>query len=140
MNNELFQTLGRTFPILFARRDNMERFYQQVLEPAAKVATTIRISGSTYTYFMADTPFCNWAPLGLGHMKKHKMLDVKNGSYLKSNAAFVADKQGNIGKIIIPLEPGLCRTKEGKDETTLRPEMYLVELNHPVAKRNQGSA
>ena len=116
------------------RRDSMERFYQQVLEPAAKVATMIQTSASTYRYSMSDHPFRKWEPLSLRHMKTHRMLDIKNGSYLKANAAVVADEQGIIGKFIIPLEPGLYRMKEGKDETRLRQVTYLVELNHPVAK------
>ena len=118
----------------------MIRFYLQVLMPAAKVATTFRTSTSTYKYAMADNPFQDWPPLGLRHMKTHKMLDLKNGSYLKPNAAVVADEEGTIGKFIIPLEPGLYRTKRGGDETTLRPVIHLVELNHPVAKRSQRSA
>ena len=140
MNSHLFQELGRTFPKMFARSDSMIRFYQQVLKPAANVATTIRTSASTYAYPIAETPFRKWGPLGLEHMKTYKMLDMKTGSYLKPNAAVVADEQGIIGKFIIPLEPGLYRTKEGKDETTLRPVLYLVKLDHPVAKRSQGSA
>lgn len=140
MNEQLFKELGWIFPKLFARRNSMTRFYQQVLQPAAKVAMTIRTSASTYTYSMAGNPFHTWVPLGVRHMTTHRMLDVKNGSYLKPNAAVVADKDGIIGKFIIPLEPGLYRIKEGKDKTTLLPVMYLVELNHPVAKHSQGSA
>ena len=110
-----------------------------MLEPAAKVATTIQTSASAYRYSIADQPFGNWEPVSLRHMKMHRMLDIKNGRFLKPDAAVVADKQGNIGRFIIPLEPGLYRTNEGKDETKLRPEMFLVELSHPVAKSSQGS-
>ncbi len=140
MNSQLFQELGRTFPLLFARSDSMKTFYQQVLKPAANVSMTMRTSASTYTCDMPETPFRKWAPLGLRHMKTHKMLDMKTGSYLKPNAAVVADEHGTIGKFIIPLEPGLYRTKQGKYETTLRLLTCLVELDHPVAKRSQGSA
>lgn len=118
----------------------MESFYQQVLEPAAKVATMIQTSASTYRYSMSDHPFRYWEPLGLRHMKTHTMLDIKNGGYLKANAAVIADNQGNIGKFIIPLEPGLYRMKDGKMEKILRPVTYLVELNNPVAKNSQASA
>ena len=139
MNSQLFQELGMTFPILFAPSDSMIRFYQQVLKVAANVATKIRTSASTYTYSMANTPFRRWGSVGLRHMKTHKLLDMKDGSYLKPNAAVVADEQGIFGKFILPLEPGLYRTKKGGDETTLRPVTYLVELTHPVAKRSQTS-
>lgn len=139
MNNQLFRELGWTFPIFFTRRDSMENFYQHVLEPAANVATMIQTSASTYRYSMQDHPFRKWEPLCLRHMKTHRMLDIKNGSYLKTNAAVIADKQGIIGKFIIPLEPSLYRTKEGQGTTLLRRVTYLVELNHPVAKSSQGS-
>lgn len=120
--------------MFFTRLDSMESFYQQVLEPAAKVATMIKTSASTYKYFLPDQPFQKRIPLVLTHMEKYKMLDIKNGSYLKANAAVIADKQGNIGKCIIPLEPGLYRTKEGQGQTLLLSVTCLVELNHPVVK------
>ena len=88
---------------------------------------------------MADISFHDWPPLGLRHMETHKMLNIKNGGYLKPNAPVVADEQGIMGKFIMPLEPGLYRKKGGGDEMTLRPEVYLVDLDHPVAKRSQCS-
>ena len=117
----------------------MESFYQHVLEPAAKGAIMIHTSVSTYRYSITEHPLDFGVPLNLGHLEMHKMLDVKNGNYLKPNAAFIADRQGVIGKFSIPLKPGLYRTKEGKDETTLRPMTCWVEFKYPVAKGNQSS-
>lgn len=71
-------------------------------------------------------------------LKTHKMIDSKSGRQLKPDSAVVADEDGIIGDIVICLEPGLHRIIKGK-QTTLRQEIFLVELHHPLGKRIEAS-
>ena len=54
---------------------------------------------------------------------------------LKPTTGVVADKNGVFGKCIIMLEPQLYRINKGKEDSTLRQGVYLVQLDHPIAKR-----
>lgn len=67
------------------------------------------------------------------------MIDIKTEKWLKPDSAVVADRQGIIGDFIVGLEPGLYRIKRDKQEAVLRQPTYLVDLRHPVGKRNRGS-
>lgn len=97
------------------------------------------MSTSDYVFPIPKSRGTKVKPAIKDFLEVHKMVDSKSGRQLKPDSAVVADKDGSIGKIIICLEPGLHRVVKGK-ETTLRPAMYLVELNHPLGKRSKVSA
>ena len=117
----------------------MTKFYHQVLIPAAELALKIQASAAIYEWTELDPSLTSFKPFKPEHLKVCKMIDIKTDKWLKPDSAVVADRQGIIGDIIVDLEPGLYRIKRDKQETVLRQPTCLVDLRHPVGKRNRGS-
>ena len=134
MTIDMFESLSETFPIVFGNWEGMDRFYVQVMEPAAKLATTLRGSCSTYLFHISEIPFPKFKPLTIDLIKNNRVIDAKTTMTLKPNSGMVADKYGVFGKCIIMLEPVLYRVNKGKEDSTLRQALYLVQLDHPLAK------
>lgn len=123
---------------MFTGQEAHLTFYDQVLLPAVRLANTIRMSTSDYVFSIPGSPVTIFKPATTDLLKTHKMVDSKSGRPLKPDSAMVADKEGIIGEIVICLEPGLHRMISGK-EVTLRQEVLLVELKHPLGKRSKAS-
>ena len=135
MTMDMFESLSGTLPIVFGNPESMKRFHEQIMQPASKLATTLRASCSTYWFQIAETPFPKFNPLTTNLIRTNRMIDLKTRMTLKPNAGLVADENGVFGKLIMMLEPGLYRVNKGKEDSTLRPCVYLVELDHPITKR-----
>ncbi|KAK0514032.1 hypothetical protein JMJ35_003754 [Cladonia borealis] len=135
MTMSMSESFSETFPVVFGNSERMERFHIQVMEPASKLATTLRESCSTYWFHITETPFLEFKPLTANQIKSNCMVDIKTRMTLKPNTGVVADKNGVCGKCIIMLEPVLYRVNEGKKDSTLRKGAFLVELDHPITKR-----
>ena len=136
MTVNMFKYLSETFPVVFGNPESMQRFHEQVMQPALKLATTLRGSCSTYRFSIAQAPFQKFEPLTTNMLKDNCMIDVKTRIHLKPNTGVVADKNDVFGRCIIMLEPVLYRVNKGKEDSTLRQGAFLVELDHPIAKRN----
>ena len=107
--------------------------------PAAKLATTMRISTSEYVFDSMSISGLTFEPVILDHFKVCQMIDIRSGRHLRPDSAVVADNAGIIGKIVMFLEPGLHRRIDGKYKT-LRQTVFLIELKHPLGKRSKTSA
>lgn len=136
MTLDMFESLSETFPIVFGNSEAMNRFRVQVMEPASKLATTLRGSCSTYLFQIAKSPFPKFNSLTMNLIRNNCMIDAKTRMTLKPNTGMVADKHGVLGKCIIMLEPELYRVNEDKEDSKLRRGTYLVGLDHPIAKSN----
>ena len=135
MTVNMFKYLSETFPVVFGNLANMGSFYEQVMQPASKLATKLRASCSTYGFYFAGAAFEKFEPLTTTMLKDHCMIDVKTRMTLKPNTGVVADKNGVFGKCIIMLEPALYRVNKGKEHSILRQGVFLIELDHPITKR-----
>ena len=135
MAKYMFESLSQTFPKLFGNPGCCERFYHQVMISAAKLGSKIQTSSSIYKLQMAENPAARFGKLKTEFIKQYSLLDNWTRITLKSTSAVVADEEGVFGQIVIPLEPGLYRVNQGKEDTTLRKEVYLVELDEPLVKR-----
>ena len=135
MTMDMFESLSETFPVVFGNLESMNTFYEQVMQPALKLAITLQGACSTYCFDIAESPFTKFKPLTTDQIKDHCMIDIKTRMTLKPNAGVVADENGVFGRCIMMLEPGLYRINKGKEDSTLRQRVYLVELDHPIRKR-----
>lgn len=63
------------------------------------------------------------------------LVDVQTRKLLKPNSAVTPDMNGNLGQVILPLEPDLVRLNEDEDRTKLRASAWLVQLYTPLGKR-----
>ena len=135
MTMDMFESLSETFPVVFGDLERMKRFQDQVMQPASKLAITLRGSCSTYCFHITGTPFPRFKPLTTNRIRDECMIDVKTRMTLKPNTGVVADESGVFGKFIMMLEPGLYRVNKGKEDSTLRRGVFLVELDHPITKR-----
>jgi len=136
MNDDLFQELSQTLPLLFARRSSMDKFFQQVVWPAGELAVTILGSPSTYMFPFLVSPSIKLKPANTGHLKNYIFVDFTTGKCLKPDSVVVANQHGEIGDLILNLEPGLHRVKENGERRPLLPMTFLVRLFHPAGKRN----
>ena len=135
MTMDMFASLSETFPVVFGDMESMNRFHEQVMQPASKLAITLQGSCSIYCFHITKAPFSKFKPLTTNRIKNNCMIDVKTRMTIKPNTGVVADESGVFGKFIMMLEPGLYRVNKGKEDSTLRQPVYLVELDHPITKR-----
>lgn len=136
MTMDMFESLSETLPVVFGNPESMKRFHEQIMQPASKLATILQASCSTYCFQIAEVPFPNFKPLTTDHIKGNGMIDIRTRMTLKPNAVVVADDNGVFAKCIMMLEPELYRVNKDKMDSKLRQGMYLVELDHPITKRN----
>ena len=133
----LFRDLSNALPSIFSSR-GVRAFHAQILLPAIKLANIIRMSTSDYVFSLPERAVKEFKPVTVEKLKKHTMIDFKTGRTLKPDSAVVADKDGNIGNIVISLEPGLYRLMK-PNKSVLRQEVFLVELHHPLGKRSKAT-
>lgn len=134
ITTQMFETLSQIFPIMFGNSESRLRFYGQVMGPAAKFATQLRVSSSMYKLALGNDPFSNWLPLTPKFLKLYALVDIKTRGTLKPNSTVSTDREGVFGKIVILLEPGLYRHLNGGEEIELRQQAFLVDLHHPLKK------
>lgn len=141
INDLLYRDLGKIFPLLFSHQaDRAISFYDQIMVPAAKLAVKIQTCAIPYVFSIRKSPLCNFMPLILEHLTMFRLTEYRTGKLLKPDSAVVPDDRGVIGRFIMLLEPSLHRVNGKGDVTMLRLATFLVELNHPVGKRNKGLA
>lgn len=133
---QLFQELRAIFPAISEQQTSVDKLHYQVMVPASELASKVQLSLSHYDFRMHDEPFQNYVILNPRSLEHHKLIDVKTRKTLKPDSAVVPDSNGHIGRTMIPLEPGLWRVDGGGTQITLKSKAYLVNLFHPVGKRN----
>ena len=133
LNNTLFKMLSSRLPVLFSGTQTVS-FYSQVLLPAVKLANTIKMSTSEYTFSIPRFTLDSQKAVTIKTLGTCKMLDIQTGKHLKPDSAVLADKNGVIGEIIISIEPELRRMNRDK-ATILHQGTVLVKLSHPLGKR-----
>ena len=80
-------------------------------------------------------PFVKWPPAYSEDLKFVKLVDIKTSKVLKAESGVVADAKGNIGDVIMPLEPSLWRVGESNGDVKLRQGIFLIQLKRPLLKR-----
>ena len=136
----ILQTVGQYFPAVRLQEQSKRRFLEEVVLPAATLATKFQVTASIYEFHIPTYPFRKYEPVTIDDHKSMKMIDVKTRKKIKGSSATVEDRERRIGDIVIPLEPSLWRINENEESTLLRPEANLIELYQPLAKRIKTSA
>ena len=135
MTANLFESLSATFPNLHGKIEARRGFHEQVIVPAMAIVSKLQGLASTFTLDMASGDFLNCRKLIRKDLKKVTAIDLKAGKTLKHGSAIVRDREGAIGDLVLPLEPGLRRVKEGGSAIDLRKETWLVRLDERLGSQ-----
>ena len=135
-----FETVGQFFPIIHLQAQSKQRFLDEVVLPAASLASKIQVAASIYEYDLPANPFHEYEPITIDDHEMTKMIDIKTGKTVKARSIVVQDGERRIGEQVMPLEPSLWRINEKDDDTLLRRETILIELDQPLPKRNNASS
>lgn len=136
---DLIGRLADFFPIVRGKHESKKRLYNQVLLPAAELATKINGSLSTYSLAMEIRhPFQSRVLLA-DHLEVYRLVDIRTRKTLKPESGVTADRKGRIGTVIMPLEPALSRVNTDGKRVELRPDTLLIQLIYPLKKRGHGS-
>lgn len=115
------------------------RLFNQVMLPASDLAIKIHLSLSHYEFRLQDEPFGTSLGANRRSLERYKLVDISTRKTLKPDSAVVADSNGHIGELVIPLEPRFVRVDGGGKQVQLKPKTYLVNLFHPLGKRGHRS-
>lgn len=126
---DLVKYFSPFLPHIFRRGDAMQGFHDQVAIPAATIVSNLQGSASQYRLDMAGKDFRNRKRLTREDLRSVIAIDVKTGKTLKPSGAFVSSRDGFLGSLLLPLEPSLHRVNEGRSDTVLRRETWLVSLH-----------
>jgi len=137
MTSNAFDAISQVFPIIKVSRDSRVRFNEEVAIPAATLMSKIQLSASYYSIRIPLNPLLRYYHVNSEHLSTARFMDLGTRRLLKPGSAVDAESNGDIGHVIIPLEPHLSRENEGKKGTILRQEMLLLQLNRPLKKRHQ---
>lgn len=129
----LFERLSATFPNLPGRIEARKGFHEQVTVPAMAIVSRLQGLASTFTLDMASGDSLKRRKITRNELKKVTSIDMKTGKTLKHGSAIVGNRDGAIGDLVLALEPGLSRVKEGGSAIDLRKETWLVRLDESVA-------
>ena len=140
IGRKVFLSVGQYFPIIHLQAQSEQRLLDEVVLPAAKLASKIQVAASTYEFYVQKYPFRKYDPITIDDHEVMKMVDVKTRKTIKGSSATIQDGERRIGEIVIPLEPSLWRINENAESTMLRPEVNLIKLDQPLAKRVKPSA
>lgn len=136
----LFHYIGRFFPIIRLQAQSKQRLIDEVVLPAAQLASKIQVAASKYEFYLAPNPFRKYDPVTVDDHKFMKMIDVKTRKTVKTPSADVPDGERRIGHIVTSLEPSLWRINMNEEMTCLRPEVTLVELDKLLPKPSKAPA
>ena len=132
----MYQFIGDFFPIIRLQAQSKQRFLNEVVLPAAKLASKIQLAASIYEFRLQPNPFFwEYESVRMDDHKIMKMVDVKTRKTIKGSSAIVQDRQHRIGVLVLTLEPSLRRINKHQRSTLLRPEVNLIEVDQPLAKR-----
>ena len=128
----LFECLVAIFPYFYGKVEARRGFHEQVTVPAMTIVSKLQGLASTYTLEMASGDFPNCRRISRNDLKKITAIDLETGKTLKHGSAIVRDREGGIGDLVLPLEPGLGRVKEEGSAIALRKETWLVRLDESL--------
>lgn len=140
ITRQLFDELGKALPLLFRGQRNKEKVYREVMLPAAELANLMQGSATSYKLHMPTTILTRHKPAVMEDLKRYRVVEARSGKHVKPVSAVAADEHGVIGHYIINLEPALYRVNGNQEEVVLLLPMFLIELLHPLGKRNRSSA
>ena len=117
------------------------RLHEEVVLPAVKLSLAIKHSSTQYEFSPRVTSFPSFTnePVVLEHLSCLTTIDVSSRKTLKPHSPVIVLEDGNIGRTILLLEPGLCRiNREAEGNKSLRHPVCLIELAKPMKKQNKG--
>ncbi|KAL9116714.1 MAG: hypothetical protein Q9187_006758 [Circinaria calcarea] len=131
----LFKILRPMLPIFRTSRASLVRLNNQVIQPAAKLASVIQLSSVCYEFRpqIPSVPLLENKTAFVADLNRFTLIDVSTGRPLKPDSPVDVKKDGEIGRLILMVEPSLHRVnKHTKHEIELRRAVYLVQLASPL--------
>lgn len=135
--NTIFDEVVKYLPIIKKDRERLQELFDKVIDPAVKLATTIRTSPTTYKFtpkIEKFFPFDNCI-FTQQQLSDFKLVDIATGKTLKPDSPIQPNEQGQIGTEIMVLAPALYRCDPGSSALLLVKEVVLVQLFSPLGRR-----
>ncbi|KAI4238800.1 MAG: hypothetical protein L6R40_005655 [Gallowayella cf. fulva] len=137
------EEVAKYFPGIEKTQESAERFVDEALTPAVKLANTIQLSPTKYEFVpkMGKVPlFSRPNILKHQHLSLARLIDVEIGKTLKVDSPVQADENGEIGIQMMMLAPALYRRDPGDRMILLVKEVDLVKLHKPLGRRRAATA
>ena len=136
----LFNMLAPFFPIITGQEASFKRLQDQVIHPAATLASSIQLSSTSYGFFprFPDPLFTpNWTLPTVNLLGSCTFIDVGSRKGLKADSPITVDKNGHFGDVLMLLEPNLHRIDKSSQKCKLlRQAAFLVDLFEPLKRRS----
>ncbi|CAO1597179.1 hypothetical protein XANCAGTX0491_000998 [Xanthoria calcicola] len=133
----LFDGVAAYFPIINKRKESLQGIYDEVIDPAIELASTIKTSSSRYVFSPKIETISPFSGHRLTHnqLSTSRVIDIETGKTLKADSPVQQDEMGEIGRNILLLAPALYRHNPGQASIQLVKETVLVKLDKPLGRR-----
>lgn len=131
LTEDLFTELLITFPSLaldsLARRRRLQR---SVMAHALDLAIKMQVSKTTYQVELQEGGMVgDWKPLVREFLEGFSCYDVKTRKRIKATSRGFVGREGQLGSMIMPIEPLVERVSNDGTMKVLRTDTFLVALD-----------
>lgn len=131
LTKHLFTELLITFPSLaldsLARRRRLQR---SVMAHAIDLAIKMQVSKTTYQVELQEGGMVgDWKPLVREFLEDFSCYDVKTRKRVKATSRGIVGREGQLGSMIMPIEPLVERVSNDGTMKVLRTDTFLVALD-----------
>ncbi|KAI4226960.1 MAG: hypothetical protein L6R36_002774 [Xanthoria steineri] len=133
----LFDGVAAYFPIINKTKEGLRGFYDEIIDPAIELASTINTSPNRYVFSPKIETISPFSGHRLTHnqLSTSRVIDIETGKTLKADSPIEQDMKGEIGRNILLLAPALYRHNPGQAPIQLVKETVLVKLHKPLGRR-----
>ncbi|MCJ1388770.1 hypothetical protein MMC18_001620 [Xylographa bjoerkii] len=140
VTSNIYKHLNSVLPALFNQEAWFDRLNSRVTMPAIKLSHLIQSSRRQYC-FVPASPIPREGMQEVAHYKRldqANLKDVATRRPLKASDRIVSDDDGNIGTLVMILEPRLTHvTQDRARNITLRKEVAVVSLIEPLQRQHK---
>ena len=136
----LFDNITTVLPIINFVAGSATRLQDQVVVPAARLATKIHESPCKFELQLPGMVTGVAKTFLLEDFRAVRSLDIKTGEVTKPNHKVRYNGEGVVGCHVLSLEPALWRVSLAKERHMLRKALCLVDFKFEVTKASRASS
>ena len=131
LTKRLFSELLTTFPSLaLDSSGRIQRLQRSVMALATDLAIKMQVSKTTYRVELLEGGMVGeWSPLVRDYLENYSCFDVKTRKRVKATSRVIVGREGQLGSIIMPIEPRIGRVSHDGTAKGLRADTFLVALD-----------
>lgn len=130
LTKSLFRELLTIFPMLEhnppGRRQRLQR---SVIAPATELAIKMQVSKTNYRVELHPSGIGTGEPLVRDYLQGYSCFDVKTRKRVKVTSQGIVGREGELGSMIMPIEPFVGRVSNDGTVKGLRIDTVLVALD-----------